>query len=357
MSTVAHTSPHQRRYRQSVDLHARDHLEKLIKKHGPPTPVSSTSSLRKLTSTSPISTSFLPPFLDSPPASPAAVVGSSTTTTTTSTATVVPSSYISASGSRPIPIPRAASQRDLDDCPITPLTGRFEQGLFISQADRSSHRAHRESRSVEPRRTTKKKTKPTSSSAGATSAHHRSSRRMQTEHRIYALGSPVSTMSTHAGHPRSPQNSPKSTPFHLNNLPRFHPAVYQSPNNTPEALSSPAMSPRPHGYRQSSGASRDALRQYRELIAGVAPLRNVATAGTSKPAKPRLDPLGSPGPVTPLTLEETEGYLSVNSNESDHDRSYIYDGATVIQDRPDRLSVKEKDRYISQRHKELKRRS
>jgi hypothetical protein len=181
---------------------------------------------------------------------------------------------------------------------------------------------------------------------------------MQTDHRIYALGSPVSTMSTHAAHPRSPQNSPKPGPFHLNNLPRFHPAVYQSPNTTPnEPLPSPALSPRSHGYRQPSGSTRDALRQYRELIAGVAPLRNIASGGSSKPSKPRLDPLGSPGPVTPLALEEADGYLSVKSTETNEHRIYNYDGPTVIRERSDRLSVNEKDRYKSQRHKESKRRS
>jgi hypothetical protein len=31
---------------------------------------------------------------------------------------------------------------------------------------------------------------------------------------------------------------------------------------------------------------------------------------STKPSAPRLDPLGSPGPVTPLALEEEGGYLA-----------------------------------------------
>lgn len=57
--------------------------------------------------------------------------------------------------------------------------------------------------------------------------------------------------------------------------------------------------------------SRD---KYRDLVAGV-PLAFTTTttsptlsaANYSRPAKPRLDPLGSPGPVTPLALEDDEG--------------------------------------------------
>lgn len=357
-STVVHSSPPRRKCAPSVDLHARDHLEKLIRKHGPPTPVSSNSSLRKLTSTSPIPVHFLPSFVDSPPASPAAVT---TTTAVASVAanTAVSASYISPSGSRPIPIPRAvSSHRYVDDCPITPLTGRFEQGLFISQADRSRHRSDANSKSADPKRKSKKKSRTMNNGPETASSHHCTTRRVKLDPRNYALGSPMATMSTRTGHQHSPQHSPKPTPFQLNNLPRFHPAVYESPNTTPkEALPSAALSSRSHGYRQSSGSSRDALREYRELIAGVAPLRNVASGAGSKPSKPRLDPLGSPGPVTPLALEEAESYLSVRSNESDERAGYTNTAASMVHHRSDRLSVKEKDRYRSERHHESRRRS
>ncbi|OJD12347.1 hypothetical protein AJ78_07040 [Emergomyces pasteurianus Ep9510] len=95
----------------------------------------------------------------------------------------------------------------------------------------------------------------------------------------------------------------------LGNLPRFHPAVYQSASNTPHNQPPSPLQQRPaQPYRIPSG-SRDALRQYRDLVAGVTltPRGSSSAGGSTKPSKPRLDPLGSPGPVTPLALEEDEG--------------------------------------------------
>lgn len=117
-----------------------------------------------------------------------------------------------------------------------------------------------------------------------------------------------------------PQN-PSS--FHLGSLPRFHPAVYQSPatassgpapqlqTSSPSATTSPNLQQFAHTYRIPPN-TRDTLRQYRDLVAGITltPRGSVSSAST-KPSKPKLAPLGSPGPVTPLALEEeeNEGYL------------------------------------------------
>jgi hypothetical protein len=38
----------------------------------------------------------------------------------------------------------------------------------------------------------------------------------------------------------------------------------------------------------------------------------------TKPTSPRLIPTGSPGPVTPLELEGTDGYLTAGLNKDDH---------------------------------------
>jgi hypothetical protein len=59
-----------------------------------------------------------------------------------------------------------------------------------------------------------------------------------------------------------------------------------------------------------ASGTRDALRQYGDLFADITIPRS--SWGT-KPSSPRLDPLGSPGPVTPLTLEEADGYLAAGS--------------------------------------------
>lgn len=111
--------------------------------------------------------------------------------------------------------------------------------------------------------------------------------------------------------------------MHLGNLPRFHPAAYQSPNSTPNASLLPNTSnhhPRSFGYRVASGgngSSREALRQYRELVAAsLSPPRSGLDSHNSEISAPRLDPLRSPGPVTPLTLEEAESYLAVRPDHN-----------------------------------------
>lgn len=113
--------------------------------------------------------------------------------------------------------------------------------------------------------------------------------------------------------------SQKDAPTYLSNLPRFHPAVYQSANTTSNQLQSSTGNShnQTQGYPYSSGSSRDALRQYRELItASISMPRNSPSESFEIPA-PRLDPLCSPGPVTPLALEEADNYLAAGSGGQD----------------------------------------
>lgn len=309
--------PRRSHQHQPCDLRARDHLASLIRKHGHPTPVSSTSSLRKLTSTSPIPSSNLPPSFDTPPASP--------------TATEAP--YVSSSGSQPIPIPRGNSNRSLDDLPLTPLTGRFDQGHFFPRAGQTSQSP---SRNEKPAR---KKTVRTAQSSSSTSSRSKPAN-LKT---MQSSQGPSLTMSSQSGRPLSPKHSPKPNPLNLGNLPRFHPAVYQSPNSSPN----PTPHQRSHGYRVSSGGSRDALRQYRELVAAsVALPRNASPTSFSKPSAPRLDPLGSPGPVTPLTLEEAEGYMAAGSASKEDSSSHHH--------QEERLAERDAERFMSSRSADSK---
>ncbi|KAJ5421930.1 hypothetical protein N7491_010375 [Penicillium cf. griseofulvum] len=110
------------------------------------------------------------------------------------------------------------------------------------------------------------------------------------------------------------QNSSKAKQtqnFHLGSLPRFHPTVYQSSStahNTASQPSSPRQSRQPV-YRATAG-SRDMMWQYREFIEGV----------HQGPSAPRLDPLVSPGPVTPLALEAGD-YLAHGLMNSTSERT------------------------------------
>ncbi|KAL1876165.1 hypothetical protein Plec18167_005429 [Paecilomyces lecythidis] len=282
-------SPPRRQHSQDrLKRQAREQLEGLIKKHGYPTIVCSSSSLRSLTSTSPTGG---PSYLPSPELCP------DTTTTTVDTEDddticLVPD------GTRPIPIPKPASTRELDDVPVTPLTGRFDEVHFLY--------AQQCPRRKDQQLPGKKRTR-----------RPRVSSRTRSDHKMHSDGSAqLYTPSTMAqsGHPLSSQNPSKGASGIPLSLPRFHPAVYQSSTGAHPSSSRPSSphQQRPQAYRMSSG-SRDTLRQYRELITNGVLSRNAQGVITSKPAAPRLDPLGSPGPVTPLALEEGDSYLSAGA--------------------------------------------
>ncbi|KAJ5721461.1 uncharacterized protein N7483_009395 [Penicillium malachiteum] len=259
---------------QSRSLSPRGHLETLISRHGYPTPVS-LSSLRDLTATT---STYNPPSprprryrSDSPPTDAFDSLSLSATT-------------------RPIPIPRRAVQVYDDDLPVTPLTGRFDKDDYFDDWERASLSA--KSRHILP---------PSSGRHGRHSS-------MRSDNSPFY--SPVASPTMSPRQPSSPQPSrssrtqapAKSVPgFHLGTLPRFHPAVYQpatSSHTTQGQPPSPRQS-RQHTYRTASGSARDVKWQYRDLLDG----------SSQSPSAPRLDPLRSPGPVTPLALESGD-YLA-----------------------------------------------
>lgn len=107
----------------------------------------------------------------------------------------------------------------------------------------------------------------------------------------------------------SANNFQRSSPLSLppGSLPRFHPAIYQSPQNGSRSPS----------HASSGSSSRDALRHYRELIeSNMMTPSGQQLSSASGPSAPRLDPLRSPGPVTPLTLEESSSYLGAGHSGS-----------------------------------------
>lgn len=140
--------------------------------------------------------------------------------------------------------------------------------------------------------------------------------------------SPPSTLSARAGADSLaiPSQAPRirpgrhqstgSTNLKLPSLPRFHPANFPSANssgagtpNTNPSSPQPPSSPR----SQYSDAQRQLYVYQRELLANAT--RNMATG--TKPASPRLNPLGSPGPVTPLELEgQQSDYLTAGLRSS-----------------------------------------
>ncbi|KAL2357167.1 hypothetical protein BJ546DRAFT_432258 [Cryomyces antarcticus] len=98
-------------------------------------------------------------------------------------------------------------------------------------------------------------------------------------------------------------------------LPRYHPANFPSSQHGSEA-NTPASgfdSPQPpHSPRSQQHLYSEAQQQLymhqREVM---------ANAGRGiRPVSPRLAPLGSPGPVTPLMLEEQSDYMVAGAQSS-----------------------------------------
>ncbi|KAE8379848.1 hypothetical protein BDV26DRAFT_258684 [Aspergillus bertholletiae] len=268
---------------------AQDQLESLIARHGHPTRVS-LSSLEELTATS---STYNPPSFRSP--SPLSETSDSSDTLSLPTST-----------SKPIPIPKPSFHTQQDDLPVTPLTGRFDKGYYFVHRDHAYNQA--QDKPTHHRRRPQYHCSP------------RSSARMRSDSSTFYSPVMSSSMSPSA-RPSSPQpsrcrthNPTKSVPaFHLSNLPRFHPAVYSGTGSQAQPTS--PRQPRPSAYRTSSG-SRDAMWQYQELVEGVTLSKTPSRPLSPSPSAPRLDPLRSPGPVTPLALEEASGYLISGASNS-----------------------------------------
>ena len=291
------------------------------------------SSLRDLTATSstynpPSSSSSSPSVCSSPTRS---------TSPTTATADSLDSLNLSSSSSRPIPIPKPVSTADL---PVTPLTGRFEKGYYFApqqidqsppeERKQSSHKnldLHGRHRRSHRHRHHHHHHHHHHNHSHNFNHNHRSTPRMRSDNSNFY--SPVmSSAMPSSGRPASPQssrsraqNTTKSVPsFHLSNLPRFHPAAYPSTNSQTtigqqQQQSQPSMQSRHPTYRQSSGSSsRDGVWQ---LMESVTSSRVPSGQYSPSPSAPRLDPLMSPGPVTPLVLEEGNNYLTSGASGAD----------------------------------------
>lgn len=255
---------------------------------------------------------------------------------------------LSSSTSRPIPIPKPSSTSTAahdHHLPVTPLTGRFDKGYYYFQPTTNSHKSsshkkhHRHGHHRRPHH-----------------SHHRhpaSSMRSDSSNLYSSVVSPNMPSSGRASSPQPsrsrPQTSSKSVPgFHLSNLPRFHPAVYQ-PSGGSQATAGQPQPPtqsRQHTYRQSSGSSsRDGMWQYGGLVDSVTASRASGQPSPS-PSAPRLDPLNSPGPVTPLVLEDANSYLASGTASAADSRNPSNPGPAP--DMVERLLAREGERSRQQ---------
>lgn len=127
-----------------------------------------------------------------------------------------------------------------------------------------------------------------------------------------ALNSATTPVSPHSTARRSARNT---NSLRLANLGRLSHTSQQTTSSTSEAMPKKGLqtSASKHGHSRQYSDAQVALHNFqRELIASAS--RSSLTVSTTvhyKPLSPKLLPLGSPGPVTPLMLEEEEaaGYL------------------------------------------------
>ncbi|KAI9678063.1 MAG: hypothetical protein M1817_006007 [Caeruleum heppii] len=128
---------------------------------------------------------------------------------------------------------------------------------------------------------------------------------------LFGPSSPLSPSTKVSMTPSSSQRSSErrnKKPMKLGNLPRFHPA------NFPSIDADPASTPQQQSQRQPSDAQRRLQMYQRELVASATRVVRAGASPRERPTSPRLNPLGSPGPVTPLALEEEAGYLMAGAS-------------------------------------------
>ncbi|KAL8832167.1 MAG: hypothetical protein Q9191_000440 [Dirinaria sp. TL-2023a] len=165
---------------------------------------------------------------------------------------------------------------------------------------------------------------------------------------------PVATISTSVQQSNSPKNrqsTARPTPnLRLNPLPRFHPANFETPSPSPNMTrQNPHSSPAKPHHRHVSDAQHKLQQYQRDVVAASAARAaslSMSPSATAKPNAPRLDPMGSPGPVTPLMLEPADDYLGAGTLGSPGSRPDR--GRELVQ----RLVYKENERLRYSRRSE-----
>lgn len=146
-----------------------------------------------------------------------------------------------------------------------------------------------------------------------------------------SVSSPLSPRTDPLAVPSQPHRRPALSPRHSSNtgpavhlrlpsLPRFHPANFASPNSSAAAtpITGPNSPQSPVSSRPNSSRQYEVQRQMylyqQQLLANTN--RQVRGPG-ARPTSPRLEPMASPGAVTPLELEGADSYLTAGLRSGD----------------------------------------
>lgn len=121
--------------------------------------------------------------------------------------------------------------------------------------------------------------------------------------------------------------------YHPSNYKPVSPSVVAGPNpvaspTPPAQLEIPSLGKkkRPAHQRHTSDVKRK-LQQYQRDMIAQAKLAGLADPserrGNAKPSSPKLQPLGSQGPITPLELEESTEYMAAGTRGTDREREAV----------------------------------
>ena len=243
--------------------------------------------------------------------------------------------------STPIPIPaRPKSSR-----PSTPLTARAEEGNYFPSSyyitPRKPHfpgslRSH-PLQNESPTNVSQNSPSVAQFYSPARSSNMHSSQ----ESPMYTPTSPLSpTMPASpvpsAHHARAnARRASLAANLNLSSLPRFHPANFvskESPSST-SPRTSLRSSHAPYAHRPYSEAQAKLQQYQRELVASATRSSRAATSSADgvKPSSPRLHPLGSPGPVTPMMLEGQGDYMIAGVGGSNGRIGQVMDGREMVE--------------------------
>ena len=259
--------------------------------------------------------------------------------------------------SAPIPIPPRKSNPAAFHAPLTPLTARVRVGhqfpsnfpatpqsgtsLSPGYSRRSRHVNNSPDNAISP-----------SSSAGSTASCASMQRDRPSSPLSPSSGVSLSQMSPirHSANQSPLRPTSRPTPkLKLKSLPRFHPANYESSSPSTDTTPRPSRpgTAQPH-LRQVSDAQKKLQQYQRDVVVNATRAASLAISPRTpgNPAPARLNPLGSPGPVTPLTLESGGDYLLAGSLDSPD--AMIDRGRALVQ----RLVEKENERQRFPRRSE-----
>lgn len=166
-------------------------------------------------------------------------------------------------------------------------------------------------------------------SARSTLSHLSNSTNMSPARNIPTVSSPLSPRTEPLPVPssrrrpqvqsRQPSASGPAMHLRLPSLPRFHPANFGTPSSSASGTPvtgpnspNPPLSPRSGNTASKYEAQKQMYLYQQQLQARTT--TQVRGSLSAKPTSPRLDPLASPGAVTPFELEGSDSYLTAGVN-------------------------------------------